>query len=340
MHFAAGDSSDRRAAAERLFDLHFDRLHSLFRLCLAQPAAAEAALLATLHELARNADRALAKDERELARWVDDIALGQLACKRHPVSGAGKAPLLAHVPAPARALAREERELLDALDDSTLAIMIRGLDADARIAVALGLVHGIDRRRVALVLGCPPERVEMLQRGALVQLAELLARHPYERFRMPPRTNVVARTTAPHLRPLPSPASGGVIVVRGTKAMVVPGPPESLYELIRDLIDRFIDRVRRRQIDEHLNDEVGTSGDARTRRAPPPTPTTRPLTIPRRTPTLRDYDLPEPTRGTPTHAASPDKTPTTERIAAPRRVLAAGVMAYGWTQNRGRGRGR
>lgn len=339
MMHASGRSQGRggRPAAERLFDLHFDRLHSLFRLSLAQPEAAEAALLATLDELAHSPGDIAAMSDRELTRWVDDIALAQLARHRRPRPP--REPDPAPAPSP-RSLAQEERELLDALDDTTLAIMIRGLDADARIAVALGLVHGIERRRIALVLGRPAEDVDLLQRGALVQLADILGRHPHERFRLPPRPNVLARTTAPHLRPLPAPASSGVIVMRGTKAMVIPGPPESLYQLIRELIDRFIDRVRRRQIEAHMNDDAGPAADARSRRPPPPTPTTRPIKKPGRTPTMRDYRQPQATRGTATHAESPKKTPTTERIAAPRRVLAAGVTAYGWTQTRGRPGGR
>lgn len=326
-----------RTAADRLFDLHFDRLHSLFRLSLARPEAAEAALLATLNEVACGAAAIAAKNDREIAGWLDEIALAQLARHRP-----GRTRLAGDLPdpPPPRPLVREERELLDVLDDATLAILVRGLDGDARIAVALGLVHSIDRRRVALVLGCPPERVDALQRGALGQLAELLSRHQHERFRRPAHANVVARTTAPHLRPLPAGASGGIIIVRGTKAMVEPGPPQSLYELVLRLVDRFLDRVRRRHIEDHFNDEVGTSGDARSRRPPPPTPTTKPLKKPRRTPTLRDYRQPDPTRGTATHDRSPKTTPGTARIAPPRRALGSGVNAYGWTGNGGRARGR
>lgn len=332
------ETRSRRTAAERLFDLHFDRLHSLFRLSLAQPDAAEAALLATLRELARSAPRIMSKNEAELTAWVDDVALAQLARERRPTPrGVPDDP--PRVPPPRR-LVRAERELLDALDDATLTLLVRGLEGDMRVAVALGLVHGIDRRRVALVLGCAPERVELLQRAALGGFAELLSRHPHERFRQPRQAALLARTSAPHLRPLGGRPSDGVIVVRGTKAMVVPGPPHSLYELIRDLLSRLVDRIRRREAEEHLNDEVGTSADGHSRRPPPPTPTTQPFRKPARTPSLTDYRKPEATRGTSIHERSPKETPGTQRIGSPRRTVAAGGNAYAWTQTRGGSRKR
>jgi DNA-directed RNA polymerase specialized sigma24 family protein len=329
---------DGRDDGLRLFERHFDRLHSLFRLCLAQPEEAQEALLATLGEVAQGSAGLTGRSEVEAAHWVDDIALAQLA-RRHRVA-AGPRPATPPRLLPRRPLVREERELLDSLDDATLAILVRGLERETRIAVALGLVHGIDRRRVALVLGCPVERVDMLQRGALGQLADLLSRHQHERFRQPARPSVLARTTAPHLRPLPAGASDGIIVIRGTKAMVVPGPPQSVYDLVRALVERVLDRIRRRQMEHHFDDEVGTSADAKSRRPPPPTPTTQPLAKPKRTPTLRDYRKPDTTRGTATHDRSPKSTPGTERIGAPRRVLGSGVNAYGWTSTGGRARGR
>lgn len=322
----------------RLFERHFDRLHSLFRLCLPEAEVAQEALLATLSDVAASADEIGSRSESEITRWVDDIALAQLA-HRHQVAvrphpGSTSAP-------PRRPLVPEERDLLDSLDDKTLAILVRGLPRETRMAVALGLVHGIDRRRVALVLGCSPERVDALQHGALGQLADLLSRHQHERFKQPARPNVLARTTAPHLRPLPGGSSDGIIVVRGTKAMIMPGPPQTLHDLVLAFVQRVVERIRRRQIEHHFDDEVGTSGDARSRRAPAPTPTTRPLAKPKRTPTLRDYRKPETTRGTATHERSPKKTtPGTQGIGAPRRALSGGSNTYGWTQNGGRARGR
>jgi DNA-directed RNA polymerase specialized sigma24 family protein len=337
MHSIGPLGRGEHGLALRLFDRHFDRLHSLFRLCLPQPEAAQEALLATLGDVAESADEIGPKSEVELTRWIDDIALAQLA-RRHRLEARPRPA--ATLPPPRRPLVREERELLDALDDATLAILIRGLERETRIAVALGLVHAVDRRRVALVLGCPPEHVDMLQRGALGQIAELLSRHQHERFRQPAQKDVIAKKPAPHLRPLPGGGGDGIIVVRGTKAMVVPGPPTNVYDLVRALVERVLDRIRRRRTEHHFDDEVGTTGHARSRKAPPPTPTAQPIKKPRLTPTLRDYRKPEATRGTATHDRSPKSTPGTERIASPRRVLGSGVNAYGWTANGGRGRGR
>ena len=308
---AAGDV----VAADAFFDQYADRLYGLFRMTLDTREEAQAALRLTFATVADRAGSAPAGVDP--GDWLLGLALEQIGRR---VGGRAWAP--AEIVTMSRP---PDDEVLAWIGDPALRALVRTLEPARRRALVLGLICGIDAKWVARALGCDLDEVGRLQRAGAADLTGRLTEHGHaERERRVP----LAKKAAPHLRPLPGPASDGMITVRGDKAYVERAPRDGFMYVALKALHRFLESLVGRR-HEHLDDD--TAGSLKPAKAPAPTPTTRPIQKPRATAGMRDYDRPTDTAGIANYR-TPRGTPSTERLNNPQRP--AGTAVYGWTRRR------
>jgi DNA-directed RNA polymerase specialized sigma24 family protein len=305
--------------ARRLYRAHADALYGVLRLTLGASRVAEQALVETFTSAALRADEVPVPVEGPGARaWMLDLALRTIESE-HAGQVAGPAPAASRSATLHPPLAN--RGVLEQTSDATLGVLIRTLPQPARQALALGVVCGIPQARVARILDLPLERVVELQEQALVELNGQLAAHDH----VPARRTDLSAKPLPRLVPLPT--NNGSVVIRGTRAFLQTEERRGLLELALQVLDRFLERFRRRHQHDPNDDTAGTP-----RRGPaelPPTPTTQPFERPQPTPSMRPHRTPKATAGMASYA-TPKSTPSTERLSSrPRNALAAGGGTFG-----------
>jgi hypothetical protein len=299
-------------AARRAFDKTLAEVYGLLRLALGTARAADEAIVVVCDRAAD--DLTLETDQHGVPTRavLMALALDEVAARR---SAAADPP----VPRMAGARRRVPADFYDGLDDGTLSILVRTLPSGPREAVVLTVICGLPEERVAEVLGTAPAEAARLAQVGIDEVRGLLTADAAAHHGP---ADLAARP-APHLKSLPSLAADGHIVVRGTRAFLVPHGPGGLLESALLAFARLWHRLRRRHgHDHHLGG--GPSRRSRKEAALPPTPTSQPIARPQLTPTLQPHALPEATAGTQLHKRSPHATPSTKRLSNPPRALPAG----------------
>jgi len=317
----AGADGARAHVAHELLEAHFDRVYGLLCLLAADREQAARAVSAAFGAACGSFAERPGPDD-ELQRWLLLRAVEELPRpSREPGSGGSAASRAASRRAE-RARPVAGGDALAGISDETLRVLVRTLDPAERLHVTLRLMGGLSAEEVGRVAGVSTAESERLVKRGAERVAERLEAD-HERGRH--SSAALASKPAPHLRPLPAPASDGVIVVRGDRAHAEHGPAASLADAVRVLLERIAAWLRRGHGGTELDDDVGPASAPR---APDPTPTLRPFRRPKPTPSMREYRKPSGTPGTADHR-SPKGTPSTARLSNPSRPLSRGAAVYG-----------
>lgn len=308
-------AAGRAGAREHLFGERFEAVFAFLRMALSDPAAAERLAVEVLVTAVQRHEECPAATA-EIDPWLRGIALEQLAGIARLRPG-GETPPEARNPN-----GRRLAQVLSGVSDTNLAALVRALDATTRQVIVLGLMAEIDDETVAAIVGIPEADVgERLQRG-LGEIARLLESYDDD-------TNEIgwrARENAYHLRPQRGPGADGMLVVRGDRMMVTPGPTSGFLYMALRAFARVLGRLAGHPGPAPLDDDVGAP-----RHRPVPvkrTATSKEFDQPQRTPSLTEYRTPRSTPGMAGFRA-PKGTPSTARISSPRATAKATASAYG-----------
>src|SRR5581483_928632 len=174
--------------------------------------------------------------ERDVDAWLRGIALEHIAASVR-LSG----PPQPHAAA-APAMSGRLHQALRGISDRDLGAMVRALEPRARQAIVLGIMSGLDDATVAAVTGLRATDVPGLQAAGLADIARLLQEYDRETEQM----GELARKNAYHLRPRPGPMSDGLLVLRGSKLMVEPGPAGGVLTMAIRAFERLLDLLLHR----------------------------------------------------------------------------------------------